>query len=110
MSTIAMMLVIGFLAYVFKHDWGLIGEIRMRGVEAEAVVSRIEETKRAADGADYYRRYFYAYFDGQDGRPIEARLLNPGKSLLVGDRLVVKYLDDKNDCAVIVQRKDPAGY
>ena len=99
----AMVLVITFAAYIFRYYWWQLIRIRRYGTETDAVVSRMEETKRVSDGAEFPRRFYYVAFQRQDGYPNEARLLNPKGPLLIGDRVRIRYLDDRNEYAVLMK-------
>ena len=103
MSIIAVGLALIFLSYIYRNYWWLLLKAKQVGVETDAVVSRIEKDKRSADGADYPRTFYYVAFPRQDGLPTEARLLNPKGPLEVGSRLRIKYLEEKNDCAVLIR-------
>ena len=91
MNTIAMILVLLFGVYVFRnHGWRIIQ------------ASRIVEDKKAADGADYYRRFYYVVFRTDDGLQNEVRLINPKGGLVAGSTVRIRYLPEKNDYAVLI--------
>lgn len=73
------------------------------GIETDAVVSHIEREVRTSNGAEFPRQFFYAVFLTQDGLKNEARLLNPKKTLCVGDRIRVRYSPEKKDVAYLVK-------
>lgn len=75
------------------------------GIETDAVVCRIEKGKQVASysAEEYPRTFYFVVFQRQDGLPTEARLLNPGGPLNVGSRIRIKYLEEKNDCAVLTE-------
>ena len=103
MNTIAMLMVLAFGIYVFRNDGWRIIQARRNGIETDARVSRIEEVKKAADGADYYMHYYYVCFETKNGLMNEARLLNPKRSLAAGSTIRVKYLEEQNDYAVLTK-------
>ena len=103
MTVIAILLIVVFAAYIFRNYWWWLFKAKWYGIETDAYISRIEKDKRFSDGADYPRRFFYVSFPRQDGLQTEARLLNPKGALLVGDKVRIKYLEEKNDCAVLVR-------
>ena len=103
MYTVAMIMVLAFGVYVFMNDGWRIIQARRNGIETDARVSRIEVSKMTSGGADYYLRYYYVLFTAENGLPNEARLLNPKKSLGIGSTIRVKYLDRRNDCAVLTE-------
>ena len=103
MDTIALIMVLIFGVYVFRNDgWRMI-RARRDGIETNAYVSRIEEDKKASDGADYYRRFYYVSFRTGNGLPNEARLLNPKGPLVTGSTVRIKYLAEKPDYAVLTK-------
>ena len=102
MYTIAMILVLIFGVYVFRKDGWRIIQAKRNGIETEACVSRIVEDKKAADGADYYRHFYYVTFQTEDGLQNEARLINPKGGLVTGSTVRIRYLPEKNDYAVMM--------
>ena len=79
-------------------------KIRKNGVEADAIVSRIEEdgTASSEGGADYTDIYCVAFSD-QNGKTVEARLNSRPGHTRVGDSVRIKYLPEKPHFAVIVK-------
>ena len=102
MTVIAVLLILLFTAYIFRNYWHTLIKAKWNGIETDAYISRIEEDKRMADGADFPRRFFYVIFPRQDGLQAEARLLNPNGALQIGDKVRIRYLEEKNDCAVLI--------
>lgn len=100
MIYVAVILILLFAAYLCRNYWWPLVKAKWDGIETDARVSRIEEGKRTANGAEYPRRFVYVSFSRQDGVQNEARLLNPKKALMVGDTVRIRYLEEKNDCAV----------
>lgn len=106
MNTIAMIMVLAFGAYIFMNDgWRMI-QAKRNGIETDARVSRIVEDKKTANGADYYRHYYYVTFQTDDDRQNEARLINPKRMLVTGSTVRIKYLPEKNDYAVLTKVKE----
>ncbi|MBR2822284.1 MAG: hypothetical protein IKE24_01145 [Clostridia bacterium] len=105
MTMIAIGMVLAFLLYIFKNYWWLMLKIRQYGVETDATVCRIEKGKQVAYGSatEYPRTFYYVVYQGRDGLPTEARLLNPKTPLNRGDGVRIKYLEEKNGCAVLIQ-------
>ena len=104
MTVVAMLLVLLFAAYLFRNYWWRLIKAKWYGTETDAYISRIEEDKRIADGAEFSRRFYYVRFARQDGLQNEARLLNPKGPLMAGDKIRIRYLEEKNDCAVQISR------
>lgn len=79
-------------------------KIRKNGVEADAIVSRIEEdgTASSEGGADYTDIYCVTFSD-QNGQTVEARLNSQPGHTRVGDSVRIKYLPEKPHFAVIVK-------
>ena len=91
MIYVAFILILLFAAYLCRNYWWPLVKAKWDGIETDARVSRI---------AEYPRRFVYVSFSRQDGVQNEARLLNPKKALMVGDTVRIRYLEEKNDCAV----------
>lgn len=102
MTIIAVLMILLFAAYIFRNYWYRLIKAKWYGIETTAYISRIEEDKKTADGADFTRRFFYVRFSRQDGLQNEARLLNPKGALQIGDKVRIRYLEEKNDCAVLI--------
>jgi hypothetical protein len=80
-------------------------KIRKNGIEAEAVISRIEEYESTdSDGFTDTNYRYYVTYRTRDGKTVEARL---GKIVQVryheGDTLNVMYLPDKPEYVVPVK-------
>lgn len=106
MTVIAVGMVLAFLVYIFRNYWWLMLKASRYGIEADAAVSRIEKGKQVAyycSAEEYHRTFYYVVFQRQDGLLTEARLLNPRGPLNVGSRIKIKYLKEKNDCAVLIE-------
>ena len=76
--------------------------IRKNGIEAEAVISRIEEYETvSSDGfSDANYRYFVTYRT-MDGKTVEARLVKiMTKRYREGETLSIMYMPDKPDYVV----------
>ena len=96
-------LIIGFVIYTVIRN----RKIRKNGVEADAIVSRIEEnwTTSSEGGADYTDIYCVTFLD-QNGQTVEARLNSQPGHTRVGDSVRIKYLPEKPHFAVIVKRSE----
>ena len=102
MTYIAIALVLIFAVLVLKSYWWQI-RARWSGIEADATVSRIERDVRTSDGAEFPRRFYYVRFQKQNGQQNEARLLNPKDLLVVGTNVKIRYLPEKDGCAVLTK-------
>ena len=93
-------LIIGFVIYTVIRN----GKIRKNGVEADAVISRIEEerTTSSEGGADFTEIYYVTYVD-QQGKSVEARLNSAPGRTREGDRVRIKYLPEKPHFAILVK-------
>jgi len=92
-------------------------KIRQGGLEAEAVITRIEEEDTTdADGSPSATFYtYYVTYRTMDGRTVEAKL-GSGKSvdnqigggwargLQAGSRVVVSYLPDEPDYVILAKK------
>ncbi len=108
MFAVAAAMVAIFFAYIYKNYWLLKAKIRQYGIETDATVCRIEKQKRVAygSGTEYPVAFYYVVYERQDGIQSEARLLNPKSSLTIGERIRIRYLEEKNDSAVLVAFSD----
>ena len=78
--------------------------INERGIEADAVVSRIKEVETVnADGDRYVNYEYFVKFRNEAGETVEARLGNPSPNITEGTRLRVKYLPKKPKHALEVK-------
>ena len=97
------MLIIAFVAASFLWTLFNIIKIKVTGIEAEAVVTRLEEHDTTdADGlpCEYYEAF--VRFQAQDGRMVNASLLNANLFLNVGDWVRIKYIPGREDKPVLV--------
>ena len=71
--------------------------IRKNGIEADAVVSRIEDNEGEPDenGHRDITYTYYVQYQTQDGKTVEAKLGNEPAHLFVGSKLRIKYLPEK---------------
>lgn len=70
--------------------------IAKNGIEADATVSRIEETEnRDDDGHVDFTYTYYVKYQAQDGQTVEAKLGNAPSRIAVGSNLRIKYLPEK---------------
>ena len=94
--------IIGGVVYSIIH----MNKVKKEGIEADAFVSRIDvEESTDSDGMTSTTEKYYVRYTGQDGKQIEARLANPRKGLVMGDRIKVKYLPEKPKYTVMVDEK-----
>jgi hypothetical protein len=88
----------GFL-YAFYYQW----KVRTRGIEADAVVTWLEEKEHSdSDGVSYYYDVHVSYMT-KDGRDIDGILSNPG-SYEEGEHIRIKYLPGNEEYPVCVER------
>ena len=85
--------------------------VKIKGVETDGVISRIEEYESSSSDAPAMVKEYYVKFKIQDGKSVESKLSNPtrpsdllkfGSSLAVGDRIRIKYLPGKEVFVVMV--------
>ena len=70
--------------------------IQKDGIEADAVVSRMDENESGdGDGHRDVTYVYYVTYRTQDGREVEAKLGNEPAHIAVGSKLRIKYLPDK---------------
>lgn len=98
-GVLAVIVIVGFI-YNYRRSRA----INERGVEVDAVVSRIKETE--SEGADGHRNVEYTYYvkyQNESGQVVEAKLGNPPRFLTEGKQLRVKYLPEKPKYALVVK-------
>ena len=89
-------IVVVVLAAVFIYTMKRNQAIQANGIEADAVVSRIEESETKNDNGDYDITYtYYVKYQAQDGSTVEAKLGNAPADIYRGCELRVKYLPEK---------------
>ena len=100
-AIIVVALMVGCAVFIFYKIW----YTKKNGIEANAVVSRIEEsTGFDSDGSTTSYDYYVLYTD-TEGKQQEAKLSNPGwKGYSVGDRITIKYLPEKPYQAVWIKK------
>ena len=90
-ALIVVALIVSFVLTAKKHN-----AIQKGGIEADAEVSRIEESENTDnDGIRDISYTYYVKYQTQDGKIVEAKLGNAPAHLYVGSTLRVKYLPEK---------------
>ena len=100
---IAVIVVAVIAGFVFNYKRSK--AINERGVETDAVVSRIKEIE--GEDSDGNREVTYEYFVeylNEAGQTVEAKLGNPPRFLMEGTQLRVKYLPEKPKYALAVKK------
>lgn len=96
-------IIIAFVLLSFLWTYFKIFRVRMTGIEADAVVTRMEEHETVdSDGLpnEYYD--VYVRFQAQDGRTVNACLANSDCFLNVGDWVKIRYIPGKEDYPVLI--------
>lgn len=71
-------------------------KISKEGIEADAVVSRIDtDNHTEEDGSTTTTETYYVQYKNAEGKTVEAKLGNPPAFAAVGTQMRVKYLADK---------------
>ena len=78
--------------------------INERGIEADAVVSRIKEIETENDGQRETRYEYLVKYRNEAGETVEAKLGNPPRFLMEGTELRVKYLPEKPKYVLTVKQ------
>ena len=81
-------------------------KVQKNGVEADAILSRIEvNTNTDSDGDITTTTTYYVTYVNQEGQSVEAKLMTePPRSVRQGASLRVKYLPEKPKYAVPLKR------
>ena len=95
-------IIIAFVLASFLWTFFKIFRVRMMGIEADAVVTCLEEHE-SIDSDGLPNEYFDAYvrFQAQDGRTVNACLANSSCFLTVGDWVKIRYIPGKEDYPVM---------
>jgi len=95
-AIIAVLLFIAGAGYVFYN----IHHIKKKGIETDAVITRIEDE---GIGTDTSYNYYVCYMER--GQKIEAKLSNPGfgRGLEVGAEIRIRFLPEKPNIAVWIK-------
>ena len=78
--------------------------INERGIEADAVVSRIKEIETENDGQRETRYEYFVKYRNEARETVEAKLGNPPRFLMEGTELRVKYLPEKPKYVLTVKQ------
>ena len=70
-------------------------KIKKEGLDAKAVVTRIEEHRDADDDGPTVEYKYFVEYRAQDGKTYEAELGSVPKRTQVGDEMIIKYLPDR---------------
>ena len=96
-------LVVAFILGGIIYSIMQTNKIKRDGIEADAYVARVDvEESTDSDGMTSTTEKYFVRYAGQDGKEVEARLANPRKGLVMGDRLKIKYLPEKPKFVVMV--------
>ncbi len=99
-AVVVIAIVIGFI-YNYRRSKA----IDERGIEADAVVSRIKENEgQDSDGNRTTDYEFYVRYQNEAGETVEARLGNPPRFIMEGTELRVKYLPEKPKYVLAVKK------
>lgn len=99
LGLVVVAVVVGIILMIVRTN-----AIKKNGIEANAVLSRINEHDNTdSDGTVNTTYSYFVTFETQDGQVIEARLSNPPSNIKVGDPLTIKYLPDKLKLVVAVK-------
>lgn len=102
MTIVAILIVAIFAERVLRtYRWQF--QAKRDGTETDASVSWIEKSRGSYRGEEYIWYYYYVRFLRADGTETEARLLNPKKSLVRGSRVRIRYLPERDSCAVLTK-------
>jgi len=99
-AVIVVVIIIGFI-YNYKRSKA----INERGIEVDAVVSRIKEIEgEDSDGKRTTEYEYFVKYENESGETIEAKLGNPPRFIMEGTQLRVKYLPEKPKYVLMVKK------
>ena len=99
---IALAVVVAAVGFYFSYKRSK--AINERGIEADAVVSRIKEIETESDGQRDVSYEYYVEYRNEAGETVEAKLGNPPRFLMEGTALRVKYLPEKPKYVLAVKK------
>ena len=96
------LIIILFVAGSFLLTFIKIIRVKLTGVEADAVVTRLEEHD-VSDADGIPREYYdvYVRYQTKEGNTVTASLANSDDSLCVGDWVRIKYIPGKDNYPVL---------
>ena len=100
-------IVIAFVAIVGIYTAFLRIRTKRNGIETEAVVTDITEQWERTGDSDSLSYYYTVEYKNYEGQTVTARLgriSNTKTDLNIGDRIVIRYLKDKQGYPVLVNK------
>ena len=102
-------IVIILAAFAIGGIWAFVvsKKVKKQGVEADAVISRIEPHEWNGGTGDIWAHDsvtedYYITYTNQEGQNVEAMLSNPGDhAFKIGDKIKIKYLPKRQDYPVL---------
>ena len=102
-AVIAIIVIVVVVGFVFNYKRSK--AINEKGIEVDAVVSRIKENEgEDSDGHRTVEYVYYVKYQNEAGETVEAKLGNPPRFLIEGTELRVKYLPEKPKYALVVKK------
>ena len=99
-AVVVIIIIIGFI-YNYKRSKA----INERGIEVDAVVSRIKENEgQDSDGNRTTDYEYFVKYKTESGETVEAKLGNPPRFIMEGSQLRVKYLPEKPKYVLMVKK------
>lgn len=99
-AVVIIVVIAGFI-YNYKRSKA----INERGIETDAVLSRIKEIENEdSDGNKTFDNEYYVRYVNEAGETIEAKLGNPPRFITEGTQLKVKYLPEKPKYVLMVKQ------
>lgn len=99
-GVIVLVVIIGFI-YNYKRSKA----INEKGIEVDAVLSRIKEVEGQDSDGDRTTDYeYFVKYKNESGETVEAKLGNPPRFITEGTQLRVKYLPEKPKYVLMVKQ------
>lgn len=99
-GVIVLVVIIGFI-YNYKRNKA----INEKGIEVDAVLSRIKEVEgQDSDGNRTTDYEYFVKYKNESGETVEAKLGNPPRFITEGTQLRVKYLPEKPKYVLMVKQ------
>ena len=100
---IAVIVIIAAVGFAFNYKRSK--AINEKGIETDAVVSRIKEIEsEESDGSRSVNYEYFVKYQNEAGETVEAKLGNPPRFLMEGTQMRVKYLPEKPKYVLMVKK------
>ena len=100
-------IIISLVAVAGIHTAYMQIRTRMKGIETEAVITDVRESWERTGDTDSLCFTYTVMYTNSEGRPVTAELQtvsSADKDLYEGDRILIRYTEDRQDYPVMIRR------